>query len=156
LAVGYYAPKHALLIAAGGLFGGDVALHLLLLHANGDLTPFATVSAPNVNELSMAVVPPGNTAGFRTGDVFLPGHSDTALTRVTDGGATVSADWTDLPTGTATFMMLAFDTTGLFHDDLLALDGSQLWQIDASGNVTLLASAVEPSAIDGSMLVVPN
>src|SRR5207244_569810 len=134
---------------------------------DGTEAPFATIDGTALFDgMTFATVRSGNTAGFRTGDVFVPvGVFDNPLAqpaqiaRITDNGHTVVTNWLTVTDAHSMFTELYVDRTGVFNDDLLALTAlGELWQIDPYGNATRVASGITTPHLqgDGYFITVPD
>jgi RHS repeat-associated protein len=174
-ALAYDDAVHAMLVATTSTFSANVnhpvppTTTIFQVQPTGAQTVFATIANEGIGDSTgMAVVPPGNTAGFTPGDVFLPvlpntssDGTSTQILRLSNNGATLTNPWATLTgTNVGTVYQLYMDNTGLspWNDDLLALTSSgQIWQITPNGTATRLFGTLTVTGTgDGSFITVPN
>jgi hypothetical protein len=126
----YYEPDNAVLADVGG--------GIQEIKPDGTVLPF--FQGLSQSETYIASARWDNLGGFEPGDVFLLDSPTGQLIRITDGGRTVLNPWLNFgPSGGVEDAGLAFDSAGLFGGDLIALNGGDVWQIDANDNATLLS-----------------
>ena len=136
-------------------YGGGQPHNFDEILADGSHRQFSDVSN-FTDEVYIATVRSGNTAGFVPGDLFVGNGRDGQVVRITDGGKTVIDPWSVFPGSNHGLLRgaLTFDNVGNFGGDLLvATNNGEFWKVAAQGNPTFIAKV--PTFIEG-LTVVPN
>lgn len=140
IGIDHYEPANQVVISVN--YPGGSPNNFRTVAADGTQTAFAPTVSGLTDEVKIATVRSGNTAGFTTGDLFVGNGVDGQIARVTNGGATVINPFVDMA-GSGNGLMrgsLHVDRTGAWGDELLAVTTTgELWRVTSAGVSTKVA-----------------
>ena len=141
--IDYHPPSHSLIVAEGGL--GTPRNNFLRIDANGAVTGWTGITQA-VDEVKMAIVKQ-TASGFTNGQIYFTGPSTASVGQISSNGASWNTDWLFLPSEFFSVQGGFYvDQTGVFSNNLIVVsgttpsEGANVWQVDAAGNATNLAS----------------
>ncbi|MBI4879446.1 MAG: hypothetical protein HY812_07260 [Planctomycetes bacterium] len=154
IGIDYHEPTNSLILSTN--YSNGLPINLERIEFDGSHFQFSALSGLT-EELKIATVRSiGNPGGFVVGDVFTGNGVDGQIVRVTNGGATISNPWVDLP-GAGNGLMrgsLYIDRTGVFGGDLIiATTGGEVWRINSAGVPSFLVDV--NTHLEG-LITVPN
>jgi len=152
IGIDYHEPTNSVVMSVNYPTGSP--LNFERVEADGSHQPFSGFSGLT-EEVKIATVRSGNQGGFVTGDLFVGNGIDGQIVRITDGGATISNPWVDLP-GDGNGLMrgsMFVDRSNLFGGELVAVTTTgQVWQISAAGVPAPILAAVG-THLEGALIV---
>jgi RHS repeat-associated protein len=150
--IDYYPPDNSVVISVNSGDGHNFDE----VFADGTNRQFSDISGLT-DEVKIATVRPGDTAGFLPGDFFVGTGTPGEIARVTDGGKTLIRPWVTLPGAGLLRGSLQIDRGSVFGGDLVVLtDNAQVWLIDPKGNFAKLATLPGGPQYWEGLVSVPN
>ena len=152
----YYPPLAGLVVTD---YSNNQPNNFFVVTRNGSHFPITNVSG--IGSEVYPVVAPNDCnglslGGFPAGTIVSLGTSGGSILRISPDLKTVQNPWATLPTGGGERKGMYFDRTGLFGGDLLVSTISgQIYRINSSGQVSLLASFNNTSYMEG-IVTLPN
>lgn len=159
--IDYHGPLDSLIVSYNAATSGD-PWNFAKIDTNGQVTPWSSVSGlPEEVKLATAKQ---TASGWQQGQLYFGTGVEGQIGRVSADGTGVTLNWANLPPPTDELFRgaLAFDQTGIFGGDLIAVTGRpyeqggprQLWRVNSAGAPTLIAS-IETSHLEG-VAVLPD
>lgn len=139
IGIDYHQPTNSIVVSVN--YSGGQPRNFERINFDGTHTPFSNASG-FTDEVKIATVRSGNMGGFTTGDLFTGNGVDGQIARISNGGATVTTTWADLPGGGNGLMRgsLHVDRTGVWGGNLLAATtAGEVWRMDSAGTPTFVA-----------------
>ena len=163
--IDYHGPLNSLIVSHNAATSGNPR-NFARIDSSGQVTPWSSVS--NLLEEVKVATAKQSAGGWQQGQLYFglgaaPG-AEGRIGRVSADGTGVTSSWASLTPPTEEFFRggLAFDQTGIFGGDLIAVTGRpyeqgglrQVWRLNSAGAPTLIA-AIETGHLEG-VAVLPN
>lgn len=140
IGIDFHEPTSSIVLSAN--YPSGLPLNFERIEQNGTHQPFSTYGGLS-EEVKIATVRSGNSAGFVTGELFVGNGLDGQIVRISPDGATVQNPWVDLPGSNNGLMRgsMYVDRTGLLGGDLAVVTTTgQVWRVTPAGTPTLIAT----------------
>lgn len=141
IGIDFHQPSNSVVMSVN--YSNGEPYNFELVHQDGSHSAFSTTSGLT-DEVKIATVRAGNTAGFLAGELFVGNGVEGQIVRINALGTVVINPWVSLPGANNGLIRgsLYLDGTGVYGGDLIVVTTTgEVWQIDSSGNATFINDA---------------